>query len=71
MRRCLGASFALFEMRVVIERVLERAALAAVHADPDPVQRRGITLVPERGVPVSQSRAPVPVAETMREAQVA
>src|SRR3989440_6390509 len=42
-RRCLGASFALFEMRVVIQRVLERAALAAVESDPDPVQRRGGT----------------------------
>jgi cytochrome P450 family 135 len=70
-RRCLGASFALFEMRVVIERVLERAALAAVHADSDSVQRRGITLVPERRVPVSQSREPVPTAEPMQEAQVA
>ena len=70
-RRCLGASFALFEMRVVIDRVLERAALAAVHADPDAVQRRGITLVPERRVPVSQSRPPLPAAEPMREAQVA
>ncbi|TML78970.1 MAG: cytochrome P450 [Actinobacteria bacterium] len=70
-RRCLGASFALFEMRVVIERVLERAALAAVHPEPDRVQRRGITMVPERGVPVTQARAPRPAAEPMREAQVA
>src|SRR5437764_4064413 len=57
-RRCLGASFALFEMRVVIQRVLERAELATVEADPDPVQRRGITMVPERGVPVRQAGPP-------------
>ena len=31
-RRCLGASFALMEMRIVLARVLERAALRA--ADP-------------------------------------
>ena len=70
-RRCLGASFALFEMSVVIQRVLERAALAAVEPEPDPVQRRGITMVPERGVPVRQERPPRPAAETIPEAQVA
>ena len=32
-RRCLGASFALMEMRIVLDRVLERCALAAVDAD--------------------------------------
>jgi len=70
-RRCLGASFAMFEMGVVIRRVLERAALAAVEAEPDAVERRGITLVPERGVPVRQSRPPRPAAETVAEAQPA
>jgi cytochrome P450 family 135 len=70
-RRCLGASFALFEMRVVIRRVLERAALAAAEPEPDPVERRGITLVPERGVPVRQSRPPRPAEETVAEAQPA
>jgi cytochrome P450 len=70
-RRCLGASFALFEMRVVIRRVLERAALVAAEPDPDPVERRGITLVPERGVPVRQTEPPRPAAETVAEAQPA
>jgi cytochrome P450 len=70
-RRCLGASFALFEMRVVIERVLERAVLAATEPEPDAVERRGITLVPERGVPVRQARPPRPAAETVAEAQPA
>jgi cytochrome P450 len=59
-RRCLGASFALFEMRVAIQRVLERAELVAAEAEGDPIERRGITLVPKRGVPVSQPRAPLP-----------
>ena len=57
-RRCLGASFALFEMRVVVRRVLERTGLEAVAAQPDDVQRRGITLVPRQGVRVRQIRAP-------------
>jgi cytochrome P450 len=70
-RRCVGASFALFEMRVVVERVLERAVLAAAEPEPDAVERRGITLVPERGVPVRQARPPRPAAEPVAEAQPA
>jgi cytochrome P450 len=70
-RRCIGASFALFEMRVVIRRVLERAALAAAEPEPDAVERRGITLVPNRRVPVVQTRAPVPAAEPVAEASSA
>jgi cytochrome P450 len=51
-RRCLGASFALLEMKVVIKRVLERTELRAVGAKPERVERRGITLVPREGVRV-------------------
>src|SRR5205814_42492 len=50
-RRCLGASFALFEMRVVMERVLERAALVAAEPEPDAAERRGLTLAHARGLP--------------------
>ena len=56
-RRCLGASFALLEMKVVIKRVLERTELKAVGAKPEQVLRRGITLVPRDGVRVVQERA--------------
>jgi cytochrome P450 len=70
-RRCLGASFALFEMRVVIQRVLERTALDAVEPEPDAVERRGITLVPEHGVLVRQLRPPSPATESVAEAQPA
>jgi cytochrome P450 family 135 len=59
-RRCLGASFALFEMRVVVRRVLERAALEPADRRPEKVQRRGITMVPRRGVRVVQRRPPAP-----------
>jgi cytochrome P450 len=58
-RRCLGASFALLEMKVVIRRVLERAELRVVGAKPEQVLRRGITLVPRDGVRVVQARAPM------------
>jgi cytochrome P450 len=58
-RRCLGASFALLEMKIVIKRVLERAELRPVGRRPEQVLRRGITLVPREGVKVVQERAPV------------
>jgi len=51
-RRCLGASFALMEMRIVIERVLERARLRPASWELDDVQFRGITLAPRHGVRV-------------------
>jgi cytochrome P450 len=49
-RRCLGASFATFEMRTVIRRVLERAQLRPAEAKPEKGVRKGITFVPNRGV---------------------
>ncbi|MEA2374830.1 MAG: cytochrome family [Thermoleophilaceae bacterium] len=59
-RRCIGASFALFEMRVVVRQVLERAALEPVQAEGDEIQRRGITMAPKHGAPVRLTRAPRP-----------
>jgi cytochrome P450 len=57
-RRCLGASFATFEMRVVIRRVVERADLAAVGRRPEKSVRKGVTIVPKRRVRVIQGVAP-------------
>jgi cytochrome P450 len=51
-RRCLGASFALQEMRVVVRRVLERTSLRPASAEREKVFRQGITLVPRTGVRV-------------------
>ncbi len=59
-RRCLGASFATTEMRVVLARVLERTALRAVDRRPAKAQFRAITLAPRGGVRVLQERAPMP-----------
>lgn len=42
-RRCLGASFAQFEMKVVIGRVLERAELRLVGRRREPVVRRAVS----------------------------
>jgi cytochrome P450 len=60
-RRCLGASFALMEMRIVLARVLERAALRAASPELAKVQFRAITLAPRDGVRVIQDRPPVGV----------
>jgi cytochrome P450 len=57
-RRCLGASFATFEMNVVIRRVLERTDLEPV-GGPEKGVRRGITFVPRDDVRVLQRRAPL------------
>jgi cytochrome P450 family 135 len=59
-RRCLGASFAMMEMRVVLARVLERASLRAANPEPDPVRFSAITLSPRNGVRVVQDRPPAP-----------
>jgi len=61
-RRCLGASFALMEMRVVLRRVLERAALTAADQRVSKVQFRAITLAPKSGARVIQQRAPRPAS---------
>jgi cytochrome P450 len=48
-RRCPGASFALTEMRVVLQTVLTTVRLEADAPDPEPVTRRNVTLAPGRG----------------------
>ena len=59
-RRCLGASFALMEMRVVLARVLERAELEPVGRRAERPVRRGVTMVPNRGARLVQARPPLP-----------
>jgi len=57
-RRCLGASFALMEMRIVLRRVLERVRLLPADPAPEKIQFRAITLAPRKGVRVLQDRPP-------------
>jgi len=64
-RRCLGASFALLEMKVVLRAVLSRAQPAAASDATEGSRRRSITLSPRRSaVTVLRARARerVPVA---------
>jgi cytochrome P450 len=48
-RRCIGAAFAQYEMRVVIRAILERAELRATDPRPERIKMRNITLAPGRG----------------------
>ncbi len=64
-RRCLGAAFAEFEMRIVLRAVLGRCELRAASPRPERVGRRNITLSPRGGTPVvltsrNPARQPVP-----------
>jgi len=65
-RRCLGASFAMLEMRIVLGQVLQRTDLVAVDSEPAKAQFRAITLSPKGGVPVRQTRAPSPTPVLQR-----
>jgi cytochrome P450 len=56
-RRCIGASFALFEMQVVMGTILRSVELRAPVAGSERTARRAITLVPERGAEALASRA--------------
>ena len=57
-RRCLGASFAELEMRVVLSEVLRTCELRPADARPERVVRRNVTLAPRRGTRVFVSRRP-------------
>jgi len=55
-RRCIGASFAMFEMTVVIPAVLRRLRLRPVGRRPERMRRRAITFVPEHDALVVAAR---------------
>jgi cytochrome P450 family 135 len=63
-RRCIGATFAEFEMRVVLREVLTRCELRKASPEPERTGRRNITFSPREGTPVvltarQPARAPV------------
>jgi cytochrome P450 len=51
-RRCIGAAFAEFEMRIALREVLTRCELHKASPAPEKVGRRNITLSPKAGTPV-------------------
>jgi cytochrome P450 len=48
-RRCIGASFALLEMRIMLRAVLSRCEVTPAAPAPERTRRRGITLSPAKG----------------------
>jgi cytochrome P450 len=51
-RRCIGAAFAQYEMRVVLRAMLERTELRAADPGPERAKIRNITLAPANGTRV-------------------
>ncbi len=51
-RHCIGAAFALYEMKIVLAQVLSRASLRAAPGRRVRLIRRGITFAPSEGMPV-------------------
>jgi len=55
-RRCIGAAFAEYEMRIVLREFVERAELSAPDPKPERVKVRNITLAPGKGTLVRLDR---------------
>ncbi len=55
-RRCVGAAFALMEMREVLRVLIARLVLAPERPAPERMRRRGVTLHPGRGARVVLAR---------------
>ncbi len=58
-RRCLGATFASVEMRIVLREVLRRVELAVTDAPAERARMRHVTLAPGRGGSISVVRRKV------------
>ena len=52
MRRCLGGSFAMQEMKIVLEAIVSRGRLRPPRPASERVTRRSIALVPDRGAEI-------------------
>jgi cytochrome P450 family 135 len=60
-RRCLGAAFASFEMKVVLRTILRRTVLRPGTDRPEPFGHRNVTLSPRHGTPaILEQRHPAP-----------
>ena len=64
-RRCLGASFAEFEMRIALRAIVARCDFEAVRSAPEGIKRRNVTFSPKHGTPVrlAARRPALPLAE--------
>jgi cytochrome P450 len=66
LRRCLGAAFALYEMKIVLGTLIGGCELELAHAAPARIVRRAVAFSPERGAPV-RVRSVAPRAAATRE----
>ena len=55
-RRCLGASLAMAEQRVVLEAIARRTDLSAPDPEPERARQRNVTTIPSRGARVMVTR---------------
>jgi cytochrome P450 family 135 len=55
-RRCIGASFAQFEAKIVLEELTKALALSPVEERPERTSRRAIVLTPSKGARVVAQR---------------
>ncbi len=55
-RRCLGASLAMAEQRVVLSAVARRTDLVAPDPSPEPPRQRNVTMIPRHGATVTLTR---------------
>jgi cytochrome P450 len=55
-RRCIGAAFAEYEMRIILSEFVEHADLSAPDSKPEKVKIRNITLAPGKGTRVRLDR---------------
>jgi cytochrome P450 len=52
-RRCLGASLAMAEQRVVLSAIARRTDLVAPHPEPERARQRNVTTIPNHGTRVA------------------
>jgi len=70
-RRCIGAAFAQYEMRVILRAIFERADLNAPDPRPERIKLRNITLAPGKGCLVTLERPLRPLPERAAEPDAA
>jgi cytochrome P450 family 135 len=67
-RRCIGASFALIEARVVLRTMLRHAELLPTRERSERIGRRNVTIVPARGGRITLKKLP-PAARRTRDGE--
>ncbi len=65
-RRCLGASFAQFEMKIVLAAIVDRLTMRPARSEPERIARRAIAMTPRHGTEiVVDARSPARSAESL------